>query len=97
MTEATFYVEIAAGVTIPISVIGLLWYKARARGGLGVRIMQFIFLCMTLPLLLILGIEKVLDGAAIGTLLGGASGYLLANIGKYDENRYNQKGDSADG
>jgi len=41
-----------------------------------------------MPLILILGLEGVLDGGGIGALLGTVIGYLFANIGNYDEKKY---------
>jgi hypothetical protein len=38
---------------------------------------------MIFPTILILGIEKILDGATLGTLIGGLVGYVLSGVGEY--------------
>jgi len=35
------------------------------------------------PVVLILGLEKVLDSATIGTMLGGVAGFILSRVGEY--------------
>jgi hypothetical protein len=77
----------ASGVML-VSVIGALWslQKAKTRYGtaIGPRHIQFVSVCLIVPTILILGLEKVLTSETTATLIGGLAGYLLSNLGKYE-------------
>src|ERR1700689_1043228 len=51
--------------------------------GIGARIIQLCVVVLIFPTILILGLEKVLTGETLGTLLGGVMGYVLSGIGDY--------------
>jgi hypothetical protein len=51
--------------------------------GLGARVIQFLAVAMLIPTILILAIEKILESATIGTLIGALTGYLLSGVGDY--------------
>ncbi len=86
METAKFWVEIAASISIPIGIVSVIWNRISTQKGLSVRSIQFLALCTIIPLILILGLEGILEGGTIGALLGALVGYLFSNIGKYDEN-----------
>ena len=54
-------------------------------GGIGARMIQFATVALLIPFLTILGLEEVLKGETIGTIIGGLVGYILSGISKYDE------------
>jgi hypothetical protein len=81
-------VEMFASGVMLISVIGVLWIVIRTYADLkysiGARHIQFVSVCLIVPTILILGLEKVLTSETSATLIGGLAGYLLSNIGKHD-------------
>lgn len=56
-------------------------------GGIGARIIQFACVTLIIPCIVILGIEKVLQGETIATIIGGLIGYVLSGISNYDRNK----------
>lgn len=63
---------------------------ARNRG-VGVRGIQVLALFTIVPVILILGLEGVLEKASAGTLLGAISGYVLSGFGGSDGESQQQK------
>ncbi|WP_170304672.1 hypothetical protein [Croceicoccus estronivorus] len=41
-----------------------------------------------MPAIIVLAMEKIIDGAAVAALIGGVVGYLFANISEYDRTKY---------
>ncbi|WP_322105503.1 hypothetical protein, partial [Paraburkholderia sp. J41] len=62
-------------------------YQERA---IGARVIQLAAVVMLIPVILILALEKILDGATPGTLIGGIVGYLLSGISEFDRSRNNE-------
>ena len=85
--EARDVVEVIAAVAIPVVFTAVLIERTVTKKGIGVRAIQFVALGALLPIILILALERVLEPTAIAALLGGVAGYVLANIGKFDEKR----------
>lgn len=56
-------------------------------GGIGARIIQFACVTLIIPAIIILGIEKILQGETIATLIGGLIGYVLSGISNYDKDK----------
>ena len=81
-------VEIFASLVMLVSVVGAFWSLRRARTksgtAIGPRHIQFVSVCLIVPTILILGLEKVLTSETSATLIGGLAGYLLSGIGKYE-------------
>ena len=81
-------VELLASAVMLGSVIGALWSLKRAKtlkgSGIGPRHIQFVSVCLIVPTILILGLEKVLTNETTATLIGGLAGYLLSGIGKWE-------------
>ena len=82
-------VEVIAALAM-LSGVWVLYYRIKhAPAGitkwppLGARAVQFVTVTMGVPPILILGLEKVLDGAVVGTLLGGLFGYVLSHVGRF--------------
>jgi hypothetical protein len=78
-----FWIEIIAALTIPIA-IGAIMYQRFQGGGAGpisLRMLQVLAIAVLAPLILILGLEKVLEPSAVGALIGALLGYLLSGIG----------------
>ena len=74
--------EIIAGVTIIVGLVGILWERCCKNKGIGVRVIQFLTVVFLLPIILILALEGVLEGETVATLLGAIVGYVLSGIGK---------------
>ncbi|HEV2738715.1 MAG TPA: hypothetical protein VGU66_09065 [Candidatus Elarobacter sp.] len=79
------WVEIILALTIFVTVVLTLVSRIRTGKGLGVRAIQFLAVTIGIPVIVILALEKVVDGAVVGTLLGGVFGYLLSNIANFDK------------
>lgn len=77
--------EIIVSSAVPITIAGMIWNRIATGKGLGVRAIQFLSVALGIPVIVLLGLEKVIDGAVVGTLLGGVFGYLLSNISNYDK------------
>jgi hypothetical protein len=78
-----FWIEIIAALTIPLA-IGAVFYQRYQTGGggaMGLRTLQVLAIAVLAPLILILGLEKVLEPSAVGALIGALLGYLLSGIG----------------
>lgn len=83
--DARGWVEIIIAASVPISIIGLIWNRITTKKGIGVRAIQFMAVVIGMPMIAVLAFEKVIEGAVVGTLLGGVFGYLLSNIGNFDK------------
>lgn len=73
-----------------IVIVGVLvrsMYKKSSTGkpsGIGARIIQFTCVTLIIPTLIILGIENILKGETIATIIGGLIGYVLSGVGNYE-------------
>jgi len=77
-------IELIAVAMWPVG-IGLIFWQRYWSGtkGLGARIIQLTAVIMLFPTIVILGLEKILDAATLGTLIGGLVGYVLSGVGEY--------------
>lgn len=71
-------VELAAVAAMLIGLLGAIIIGLKS--GLGPRIIQFAGAVMLVPVVLILALEKVLEPAALGTVIGAVIGYLLSGV-----------------
>jgi hypothetical protein len=77
-----FWIEIIAALTIPLAIGAVFYQRHQAGGGaMGLRTLQVLAIAVLAPLILILGLEKVLEPSAVGALIGALLGYLLSGIG----------------
>jgi hypothetical protein len=86
----TEIIEIILALTVPVGLWALMWYRAKVDMGLGVRVIQFAGVIFGVPLIVVLGLERILDGQTLAALFGALFGYLLSGIANFDS-----KGDSA--
>jgi hypothetical protein len=77
-------VELVAAAMLPLGFILFMVHRMVVGRPLGARAIQFLGVVFLLPIILILALEKILDGTTIGTLIGAITGYLLSNITNYD-------------
>ncbi|HKF12903.1 MAG TPA: hypothetical protein VKB89_30010 [Xanthobacteraceae bacterium] len=80
--EAKSWIEIIAIATIPVAVIATITHRIRRGMGLGIRSIQFIGVPIVAILVLILGLERILEPSAIGALTGAFIGYVLSGLSK---------------
>ena len=71
--------------TMPLGLGGVLWHRIVTGKSLTARSIQFVAVAMLVPAIVLLSMEKVLDGSTVGTLIGGLTGYLLSGISNYDK------------
>jgi hypothetical protein len=78
-----FWIEIIAALTIPIAIGAVMYQRIQGPGGgaISLRTLQVLAIAVLAPLILILGLEKVLEPSAVGALIGALLGYLLSGIG----------------
>jgi hypothetical protein len=77
-------VELVAVAMWPVGIGAIFWQRwVSGKGGIGARIIQLAAVIMLFPAIIILGLEKILDGASLGTLIGGVVGYVLSGVGEY--------------
>lgn len=55
--------------------------------GIGARVIQFTCVILIIPTIIILGVEDILKGETIATIVGGLIGYVLSGVGNYDNNK----------
>jgi hypothetical protein len=86
-------IEAILAASILLFPIALLIHRSKVKKadgsnfGFGVRMVQFVAAASLPPMLIILGLEGLLDRTAIATLLGVFVGYLFSNIGEFDRSR----------
>ncbi|MCX4151979.1 MULTISPECIES: hypothetical protein [Paraburkholderia] len=83
------YIELIAAATIPLGFGAVMAHRFVGKKSIGARVIQLTAVVMLIPVILILALEKILDGATLGTLIGGIVGYLLSGISEYDRGRGN--------
>ncbi|MBO2984105.1 hypothetical protein [Burkholderia pseudomallei] len=84
------YVELIAALTIPLGFGAVMAHRFATKRAIGARVIQLVAVVMLVPVILILALEKILDGATLGTLIGGIVGYLLSGISEFDRSRNNE-------
>jgi len=91
-------IEIMMGCIMLAVIIGVLIRSLRKTGiagkpsGIGARVIQFTCVSLIIPGIIILGIEDILKGETIATIIGGLIGYVLSGVGNYEstDNKNNQ-------
>ena len=78
------WVELIAAGSIPLAVFAVFINRWHSGKSLGVRAIQMLAVAMFMPTIIVLSMEKALDGSAIAALIGAVVGYLFANISEYD-------------
>ena len=81
------WVEVIAAASIPLAIIALFFNRWHSGKSLGVRAIQTLSVATFMPAVIVLAMEKIIDGAAVAALIGGVIGYLFANISDFDRNR----------
>lgn len=76
--ELRSFIEGAAAVTMPVTVIGILLRAYLNKQYFGPHTIQFCAVAVLVPLILILALERILEAPTIGTLLGALIGYALS-------------------
>ena len=78
-----FWIEIIAALTIPIAIGAVMYQRYQGGGGgsISLRTLQVLAIAVLTQLILILGLERVLEPSAVGALIGALLGYLLSGIG----------------
>ncbi len=79
------WIELLMAATIPVGALGVIVHRTVTKKGLSARSIQFIAVVMLVPGIVVLALEKILEGATVGTLIGGLTGYLLSGISNYDK------------
>lgn len=77
--EDYFWIEVIAAITFPVALITLIMNateKDRAMSGGNIQILA---IGSGLPIILILGLERVFEPGTIGALLGGILGYVFSS------------------
>ena len=82
MGEHIFRLEAMAGAIVLGGLFGIYRERTRTGRGIGVRVIQLATVCMLVPVVFILALERTLDSATVGTLLGAVAGYILSGIGR---------------
>ena len=72
---------------LPLGFGAIMAQRIILKKSIGARIIQLSAVVMLIPVILILGLEKIFEGATLGTLIGGIVGYLLSGISEYDKGR----------
>lgn len=80
-------IELVAAITVPLSLLAIIGERLISKKGIGVRVIQFAGVATFVPTLLILALERVVDGNAVAALVGAFVGYLFSNIGDFDRRR----------
>ncbi|WP_340314422.1 hypothetical protein [Rhizorhabdus argentea] len=78
------WVELIVAGTIPLAVISMVLNRILSGKGLGVRAIQFLAVATFVPAVIILALEKIIDGSTVAALVGAFVGYLFSNIAEFD-------------
>ena len=81
MLATRFWIEIIAALTIALAVAAVMYQRFQQGGAVNNRTIQLLAVAVLAPLILILGLERVLEPSAVGALIGALLGYLLSGIG----------------
>jgi len=73
-------IEICMAVIMVLFIALLFHNQLKQDKGIGERIIQFTCIGLLIPCIIILGLEEVLKGETIATLLGGLGGYVLSSM-----------------
>jgi hypothetical protein len=84
-------IELIAAIAILIGPIAVIFERLRSGRGIGARSIQFAAVAMLIPTILIVALEKLIDGSTLGTLIGGLIGYLLSGVGTYEPSKKKDK------
>lgn len=74
-------------ITIPVILLTIILGAYLKETIIGARVTQFMCVALLVPAIIILAFEDVLQGETVGTLLGGISGFVLSNVGKYEKKK----------
>jgi hypothetical protein len=72
--------EVGAGLIAVMGVGFVIAERLISRRGLDLRAIQFLALIMFAPMVLILALERVIEGGAAAALVGAIAGFLLADL-----------------
>ncbi len=81
MLATRFWIEIIAALTITLAIAAVMYQRLQQGGSISLRTIQLLAIAVLAPLILILGLERVLEPSAVGALIGALLGYLLSGIG----------------
>lgn len=81
MLATRFWIEIIAALTIALAIAAVMYQRFQQGGAVNLRTIQLLAIAVLAPLILILGLERVLEPSAVGALIGALLGYLLSGIG----------------
>jgi hypothetical protein len=79
------WVEIMIASVLPLTLLVVLANRIITKKAIGVRIIQFTAVAMTVSGVLLLSLRHLIQGEAVAAIFGGLVGYLFANIAKFDE------------
>lgn len=90
MNEPATWLHVAVASVMPLAMIVVIVSRflvksSGGRGGMGVRIIQFTAVAMSIPAVTLLALHDRLQGEAVATIFGALAGFLLSNISKFDE------------
>ena len=90
MNAPVTWLNVMVASVMPMAIVAvivsrLLVRKAGGKGGIGVRIIQFTAVAMSIPAITLLALQGRLQGEAVATIFGALAGFLLSNISKFDE------------
>jgi hypothetical protein len=72
-------IELTAAATTAVGAIGSLIYAAKR--GIGPGTIKLAGAVMIIPIVLILALEKTLEPATLGTVIGAVLGFVLSGVG----------------
>jgi hypothetical protein len=78
------WVKLIAAGSVPLTVLALIVNRIWTGKGIGVRVIQFLAVAAFASIIVIVALEKVIDGSAVAALIGTLVGYLFANIAEFD-------------
>ena len=87
----TVFIEIICALCILTAIAGTIWHRIKKNAGIGVRCIQFIAVTTITPAVIILALEKIIDGGVVAALFGALLGYLFVNISNFDKDKEEDK------
>lgn len=81
--ELRTFIEGVAILMMPLGLAAIMFHRFQTQKAIGARTIQLTVVVMLIPAIVVLGLERILEPATIGTLVGALTGYVLSGVGDY--------------
>jgi uncharacterized membrane protein YhiD involved in acid resistance len=83
-------IELIAAAALVLGPGAIIVERVIRDRGYGARTIQFCAVVTLIPTIVILSLERIIEAATVGTLIGALTGYLLSGVGDYSPDKPNK-------